>query len=257
MPRCRDACPSSHAVATTVEGVFTAAALVPSPLVLVPELNGADASATEQLRNTALDAAAALGDRAQRWTIIGVGATELEVPPGAVGTFRGFGRDVRVTLSPQSSGEPDADLPVAVLIGGWLRGRAAPEASADVVVVAADTSPVYCAELGAALRERFDGDVADHGVLIVADGANTLTPKAPGSFDPRAQAYQDELSAALTEGDCERIAELDPVVCAELGVAGRAAYQVLAAMFTTSPTCTTTYDDAPYGVGYHVGLWLP
>lgn len=250
--------------ATTVTGVFTAAALVPSPPVLVPELNGADVTATQPVREAALTAVGALAERALHWVVVGVGRTECEFGPNAVGTFRGFGVPVRVGLSAGADAPEDPMLPLAALVAGWLRGAAAPRATAQARIVADDTSPVYCAELGRALRAELDADPAEWGLLVVADGATTLTAKAPGAFDPRAEDYQRDLDDALATGDTATLAQLDPVVCAELGVGGRAAFQVLAGAFdtphgddTARAACKSLYRDAPFGVGYHVALWLP
>lgn len=238
--------------------MLTAAVLVPSPPIVVPELNGADASESEPLRAAALDAVATLGSLAARWTVIGVGDTESELEENAVGTFRGFGADVRTALSADASGAADPMLPLAALVAGWLREHAAPQATARARIVAADTSPVYCAELGRKLRTELDRDDTAHGLLVVADGANTLTLKAPGAFDPRAGDAQSELDDAIEAGDSAMLAGLDPVVCGELGIGGRAAYQVLAGVFGTPPArVDSRYRDAPFGVGYHVAVWLP
>ncbi len=245
---------------TTVTDVFTAAALVPSPPVIVPELNGARSTETESLRSSAVAAARRLGSLATRWTVVGVGETEQTLGPDAVGTFRGFGVDVRVGLS-QADDEPDPWMPLAALIAGWLRSQVEQPVEIEARILAADTSPVYCAALGAELRRDFDASSEPHGLLVVADGAATLTAKAPGSYDDRSQEFQDDLTAALRDGDCAAVEQLDPVVCLELGVAGRAAYQVLAGVFDNGtdgrPECSTMYADAPFGVGYHVGFWIP
>lgn len=242
--------------------MFTAAALVSSPPLLIPELAGGAAAETAALRLASTDVATRLGGLATRWTAIGVGRTECEVPATAAGTFRGYGADVRVALSDAatvaSDQDPDPDLPLAALIAGWLRASAPAETVVEAIIVAEDTSPVYCAELGARLRERLDAGPERHGVLLIADGAKTLTVKAPGAFDDRAPAAQRELDLALDSGDTEYLAELDPVACLDIGIEGRPAWQVLAGLFGGPPSeCRTYYQGAPYGVGYHVGMWLP
>ncbi|MGW6377357.1 hypothetical protein ACWFRB_14970 [Rhodococcus sp. NPDC055112] len=237
--------------------MFTAAALVPSPPLLIPELAGGAAAETDELRLASKDVAARLGALSTRWTAIGVGRTECEIQATAAGTFRGYGADVRVALSPAASGL-DTELPLAALIAAWLRAAAPAETVVDAIIVAEDTSPVYCAELGARLRDRLDADPHPRGVLVIADGARTLTAKAPGSFDERAPEAQAELDRALDSGDAEYLAELDPVACLDIGIEGRAAWQVLAGLFGGAPgECRTYYRGAPYGVGYHVGMWLP
>ncbi|WP_159838174.1 hypothetical protein [Nocardia sp. CY41] len=248
--------------------MFSVAALVPSPPVLVPELCGgvADEAGTGDpdpravLRSAVLDAVRDVAAAADHWTVIGVGADERTFGPETVGTFRGFGADVRAGLSGAAvtgPGRADADLPLAVLIGGWLRGQVAPGAIAEARVVPADATPEHCRESGAKTRAALDGDVAPRGVLVVADGAATLSTKAPGYLDERARPVQDRLDHALATGDRAALWALDPGLCGELGIAGRAAYQVLAGLFRADPLVETRYCDAPFGVGYHVSLWRP
>ncbi|MFE7741018.1 hypothetical protein [Nocardia sp. NPDC057455] len=248
--------------------MFSVAALVPSPPVLVPELCGGvadsagagDSDPREVLRSAVLDAVRAFAAVTERWTVLGVGAGDGMFGPETAGTFRGFGADVRVGLSGAAvagAQVAEADLPLSVLIGGWLRGQAAPSAVAEARVVPADATPEHCREAGAKLRADLDGDVAPRGVLVVADGAATLSTKAPGYLDERARPVQDQLDHALTTGDRAALRALDPGLCAELGLSGRAAYQVLAGLFRTDPLVETRYCDAPFGVGYHVSLWRP
>lgn len=253
---------SGQHATTTVVRVFTAAALVASPPILVPELGGAQIGVSEPLRKATLDVVATLRSYARTWAVVGVDKREAIVPPDARGTFRGFGVDVEVALGERASGPVDPDLPLAALIAGWLRQAAAPDAELQVRILAADTAPDDCVHIGRDLRADLDATEEPRALLVVADGANTLTAKAPGAFDERAPQFQADLDRALAIGDRAALAALDPGLCKELGVAGRAAYQVLAAVFDdatafgdTSITCTTAYDDAPFGVAYHVGLW--
>ncbi len=242
--------------AITVDRVLTAVALVPSPPVLVPELNGASAAETAGVRAAALAAVRRLGAAAQRWTVLGTGPAAVDLPPATRGTFAGFGVDLVVGLSPGAAGPVDPALPAAVLVGAWLRGAAAPEVTADARVVAADASPAACAAAGARLRRELDAGGRAHGLLVVADGATTLTEKAPGSLDPRAAGVQAGLTEALDRADCVALAALDPDLAAELGITGRAAFQVLAGA-CGSARGSTSYADAPFGVAYHVGWWTP
>lgn len=246
--------------------MLTAAAFVPSPPLLVPELTGAASAETDQLRRAALDVVFRLGRACTEWTVLGVAdagapsATDLD--PETCGTFAGFGVDVRVCLSP---GVVDADvdrsMPLAALVAGWLRGMAAPEARARVRLLAPDTASDECARLGAALRRELDARAAPQGLLVVADGANTLSDKAPGAFDDRSAPIQAGLDAALVDGDCDALRRLDAAVCEEIGLTGRAAWQTLAAVFGTDSggprKSESIYAGAPYGVGYQIGMWLP
>ncbi|MGQ4614886.1 hypothetical protein [Nocardia sp. R7R-8] len=246
--------------------MFSVAALVPSPPVLVPELCGGavdtagtgDSDPRATLRSAVLDTVRAFAAVSGHWTVLGVGAGDRTFGPETVGTFGGFGVDVRVGLSSAAvagTRPADAGLPLAVLIGGWLRGQVASDAPAEARVVAADAPPEHCHEYGTKLRAELDGDDEARGVLVVADGAATLSVRAPGYLDERARPVQDRLDRALSTGDRAALRALDPGLCAELGLAGRPAYQVLAGLFRADPLVETRYCDAPFGVGYHASLW--
>ncbi|APE38567.1 hypothetical protein BOX37_20775 [Nocardia mangyaensis] len=247
--------------------MFSIAALVPSPPMLVPALcgrgelpDGESDDPIAVLRAAALDAAAALAAVADRWTVLGVGADDQNFGPATRGTFRGFGADVVVGLGPRDSAPVPADpqLPLPVLIAGWLREQVAPEISVRARLLAADTAPRECARVGAALRAALDADPAPHAVLVVADGAATLTVKAPGYLDERAAPAQHELDAALRAGSRSGLAVLDPDLCARLLLDGRAAYQAMGGLFAgdpADPLVRTLYQGAPYGVAYDVSVW--
>lgn len=249
--------------------MFRLAALIPSPPLLVPELCGGSPVADDShpaaqvpaLREAVLSAARTLAESAERWTIVGVGNVEQALGPETIGTFRGFGADVRVALSSVLPDMvPDPGMPLAALIGGWVRGEVAPSVEAQAQIVAVDAGAEHCMAVGAKLRGESDADGADNGVLVVADGAATLSIKAPGYLDPRAAGVQDGIDRALAAGDRAALAELDSGLCAELEVSGRAAYQVLAGLFEADerdPSVETRYAAAPFGVGYQVSVWRP
>ena len=123
---------------------------------------------------------------------------------------------------------------------------------------AASTDKEVLAAAGAAVRRELDAVTEPVALLVVADGAITLTERAPGALDLRAPEVQAELDEALRSGRRDLLAALDPSLCRELGIGGRAPWQAMAGAFTDDPTQTTSdYCGAPYGVGYHVGTWLP
>ena len=76
--------------------MLTAIAIIPSAPVLVPQLAGAAAAETADLRQAILAAAATLPSR---WVAVGVGPAASRFGPDAAGTFAGFGVDVPVALS--------------------------------------------------------------------------------------------------------------------------------------------------------------
>lgn len=228
--------------------MLSAIAIVPSAPVMVPELAGAAAAETAELRAAALAVAAALP---QRWVAVGTAAVETRCGPDAVGTFAGYGVDVPVRLSGTAHAAAAA-LPLCALIAGWLRGLASPEAVAELRAVAAATPGHEALVAGRELRAELDGNDDAVGVLIVADGATTLTASAPGGHDPDSVPVQAALDDALAAG---RVADL---IDLPDGIVGRAAYQVLAGLAEPAPrTVEERYRGAPYGVGYFVGLWTP
>jgi hypothetical protein len=228
--------------------VLSAIAIVPSTPVLVPELASGAADELADLRDAVLGAAAGLPDR---WVAVGVGSVDAVIGPDAAGTFAGYGVDVPIAFSPGAAGAP-SDLPLCALITGWLRGRVNPLARAEVRILADDHGVDAALAFGRMLRAEID-DAADAvGVLVVADGLHTLSPTAPGGYDPDSEAVQTALDDALAGGDVAALATLPA------GVIGRVAYQVLAGLAEPAPaSARESYRGAPYGVGYFVGVWIP
>ncbi|MGW4352950.1 hypothetical protein ACWELJ_12780 [Nocardia sp. NPDC004582] len=254
--------------------MFCVASLVPSPPVLVPELEGAAGAAVEgavaELRAAVLAAGAELAGLASRWIVIGVaepgedaaaGGSGRVIGADAVGTFRGYGVDVRVGLSgPVAERVADVLLPLPALIAGWLRERVAPEAVAECRLISADATAEESSAFGRTLRAELDAASEPVGVLVVADGAATLSLKAPRYLDERAEGVQAGIDRALGAGDRRALADLDTGLCAEIAVEGRPAYQALAGLFAADPAdpqVETRYAAAPFGVAYHVSVWRP
>ncbi|TFV55628.1 hypothetical protein E4P42_21920 [Mycobacterium sp. PS03-16] len=226
--------------------MLTAIALVPSAPVLVPELAGAAAGELTGLRSAIAAAVSALPER---WIAVGTGPADAAFVAPLTGTFAGYGVDVQVTLSPSEPADPVA-LPLCALIAAWVRGCYAPHAAAEVRMFAADHDPDAALERGRLLRAEIDEADGRIGVLVVADGCHTLTPAAPGGYDPDTIPVQAALDDALARGDAAALTRVPtPVV-------GRVAYQVLAGLVGPAPaTAEEFYRGAPYGVGYFAGLW--
>ncbi|MFE4502094.1 class III extradiol dioxygenase subunit B-like domain-containing protein [Rhodococcus sp. NPDC056743] len=243
--------------------MFTAAALVPSPPLLVPQLSG-DSAPADEVRAETLRVVRELAATAPRWIALGADtekvleiAGTVGVGQGEVGTFAGFGADVRTQLDGNARGPVNPELPLAVLVAGWLREQSGRDVSVDVHLISTTASVDECRALGAKLREILDAGDEPVGLLILADGASTLSPKAPGSFDERAAPVQAVIDDALEVGDRAALLELNPALCEEIGASGRAVWQVLASVFTEQPDAVVHYSGAPLGVGYHVGMWRP
>ncbi|WIM88411.1 hypothetical protein PT015_02585 [Candidatus Mycobacterium wuenschmannii] len=228
--------------------MLSAIAIVPSAPVLVPELAGAAAYEVAELRAAMIAAAATLPPR---WIVVGVGAADVTFGSGSVGTFAGFGVDVPVSLSPRATGDP-TPMPLCALLAGWLRAQAQPDAHAEVRVCADRHDSRAAVEIGHRLRAEIDAAGEPTGVLIVADGANTLTPPAPGGYQPTDVDVQNALDEALASGDVSALAPLPPQVT------GRVAFGVLAGLTEPAPrSAKELYRAAPYGVGYVAGVWQP
>jgi hypothetical protein len=234
--------------------VLSAIAIVPSAPVLVPELGGAASAEVADLRAEVLAAAALLPPR---WIVIGTGDRDDVLGPtgpNSVGTFAGFGADLRVRLSPRAGerAELPVEFPVCALLAGWVRGQAQPDASAQVRVYRSDHDADTVLARGRQLRAEIDEAPDPIGVLVVADGANTLTPTAPGGYDPGAADVQLALDDALANGDVAALTRLPGQIL------GRVAFQVLAGLTGPGPrTAKELYRGAPYGVGYFTGVWQP
>ncbi|MCF6387876.1 hypothetical protein L2K20_12925 [Mycobacterium sp. MBM] len=225
--------------------MLAAIALIPSAPIVVPELTGAAADEVADLRAAVLTAAA---DLPGRWIGIATGGADTVIPASATGTFAGYGVDIPVRLSADADA-PVTALPLPALIAGWVRARVDPDATVQVRV-SADVG-ARAAHRGAELRAELERIADPVGVLVVADGANTLTESAPGGFEPGSVAAQEALDDALAAGDAD-------AVFRHAGAAvGCGAYQVLAGLVGADPvSARELYRGAPFGVGYFAGTWL-
>ncbi len=229
---------------------------MPSAPVLVPELAGAAAAELADLHAAVREVAAFLPPR---WIAVGTGPADCVLDSDAVGTFAGFGVDVAVRLSPprgtplEISDVPQASaLPLCALMAGWVRGQTRPEASVQVRVWRSDADVGVALAHGSRLRAEIDLLPDPTGVLIVADGANTLTPAAPGGYHPEDADAQLALDDALATGDVAALTRLPE------SILGRVAFQVLAGLTEPGPrSVKELYRAAPYGVGYFAGVWQP
>ncbi|KCG31775.1 alanine rich protein [Mycobacterium tuberculosis KT-0056] len=231
--------------------MLSAIGIVPSAPVLVPELAGAAAAELADLGAAVIAAASLLP---KSWIAVGTGRADDVVRPTDVGTFAGFGADVRVGLAPQDGDgvAVPVELPLCALLTAWVRGQARPEARAQVHVYASDHGSDAAVARGRQLRADIDREPDPIGVLVVADGLNTLTPRAPGGYDPDGAGMQRALDDALASGDLAVLTRLPAQVL------GRVAFQVLAGLAEPRPrSAKEFYRGAPHGVGYFAGVWQP
>lgn len=235
-------------------------AVLPEPPLLVPELAAAAAAETAALRAACVRAATRLAVAAPTWIAVGADAGgRRTVPPDTVGSFVGFGVDVRVALDTRTShaGPADPALPLPLLVAGWAAGRTGRAVRMRGELVAPDALPSACATVGAELAAEAAASPEPVGLLVVGDGAATHTDKAPGHLDERAVAFDAAVAAALRDADADALAGLDPELATALLAAGRAPWQVLAAATGPGWHGELLHSDVPYGVAYHVAVWSP
>ena len=219
--------------------MLVAAAVLPHPPVLVPELASGAAPELEPLRlscRAAVDALWAVGP-----DVVYVVGTDTTPHATSLAPWGGAGADVRIDVP-----EP---LPLSLLVGGWLTsGRIR-----SFVAVDDDLDPDECAQLGAELAESA-GRVA---LAVMGDGAARHSEKAPGYLDERAAPFDATVAAALATGDVQTLLAIDPDDARAMLAAGRAPWQVLAgaAVGQDRPTVTGSEFLTPYGVGYHLVTW--
>jgi hypothetical protein len=241
-------------VGAPVEGPVTvgpvplvAAAVCPHPPLLVPQVAAGAAGEIADLLS-ACDAAVAhlLAADPDTLVVLGGGPATAVLPPPYRGDFRRFGVDHGFTLG---AGPATTVGPLSVLVGGWLVARHTDRALLATVADADGDAAAW----GAALADR-GPRVA---MLAMGDGSACHGPKAPGYDDPRASPYHHDLAKALGDADVDALRGLDPVLAAQLKVAGRAAWQALAGAAGPGWRGSLLHESVPYGVGYLVATWSP
>ncbi len=228
-----------------------AAAFCPHPPLLLPEVAAGEPVA---VRTPAVEAVRWLTCQPiRRVLVLGSGDAPTVYPSGSVGSFAGYGVDLRVRFS-GSTGEVDGgtSLPLALAVGAWLLETAGWTGS---------TNGATCDPQGS-LPEipTFPGGTSPDdggavGLLVMGDGSARRSEKAPGWLDDRSQAYDELVSAALASGDAAALA-VDLALGAELLAAGAPAWTASAGLLGGRRwRAELSYDDAPYGVGYLVATW--
>jgi hypothetical protein len=229
--------------------MIIAAAVCPSPPLLIPELTGAQQVARE-LRSACLASVAELteaspeviavvgaAERTRTWN----GAAALDLGSYAPGMRSGSGQ----LFDPGGQ----ASLPSALGVGAWLLDRAGCAAGRVLHSVAHDEPPARCAEIGAKLAAS-RGRVA---LLVMADGSARRGLKAPGYLDGRSNGFDAATERAVRSGELAMLLSADPALGYELMATGRPAWQVLAgALAGRKVSSEVRYRDDPFGVEYLV-----
>jgi hypothetical protein len=248
-----------------------AAAVLPHPPLLVPELAGAAAAELDPLRVACRQALEAVLGAAELTILVGDGPVWGVPRPSAPGSFRPYGADVEVTLPPLvdldlpglPAPAPLEELPLSLAVAAHLlAGLDAPPGRLFAATVPSSLGPAAAAAIGRALTagpaRTASGAVGDGRVGLVAMGdlSACRTERAPGAFRAEAAGFDASVTEAFGSGKPGRLLDLDPAQAAELLVAGRVPLQVLAGACDAGPAVRgrVLYDDAPYGVGYLVAL---
>ncbi|MET9089053.1 class III extradiol dioxygenase subunit B-like domain-containing protein [Streptomyces sp. NPDC004237] len=234
--------------------MLVAAAVCPSPPLLVPEVAAGAAPELDGARAACTDALGVLA-AARPDLLVVIGPAEQSgrgvFPQGSRGSFRGFGVDVGVRLGDGEAGE--RELPTSLAVGAWLLERTGwADAPIEGLGVGEPLETERCVEAG----REIAGRAARVALLVMGDASACRTLKAPGYLDERAAPFDAEVARALGAADIAAIKNLDPALAHDLKAAGRAPWQILAgAAEHADLTGTLLHDDAPYGVCYLVATW--
>jgi hypothetical protein len=233
--------------------VLVSAAVCPHPLLLLPGLTGAADVAAELRASCLVAVEEALREGPEQVVVVGGAGTTSTFDPRTPVDPSPYG-------GPGVSGRADSDaatrgprLPLSLLVGRTLLDASSWSGEVVLQGIAHDAAPEDCVALGAEL-------VAGRrtALLVLGDGSARRGPKAPGYVDDRAEAFDARVAAALAGGDAHTLSALEPGTAAELLVAGRAAWQVLAgALGPGRATGRLLHADDPFGVLYLVATWRP
>lgn len=234
--------------------MLVAAAVCPSPPLLVPEVAAGAAPELDGARAACTDALGVLA-AARPDLLVVVGPAEQSgrgvFPQGSRGSFRGFGVDVGVRLGDGAAGE--RELPTSLAVGAWLLERTGwADAPIEGLGVGEPLAAERCVEAG----REIAGRAARVALLVMGDASACRTLKAPGYLDERAAPFDAEVARALGAADVAAIKNLDAALAHDLKAAGRAPWQILAGAAEHAGLAgALLHDDAPYGVCYLVATW--
>lgn len=225
-----------------------AAAVVPHPPLLVPDLaGGAAADAAELL--AACDAAVAnlIAAGPAVLVCVGGGRDTRRHPADATGSLGGHGVDLRIPAG--ATGLPT--LPLSLTIGRWLLQRSGWSGRTLWHEVGIAAGVEDCERLGDVLAAEA-GPAA--GWLVLGDGCRRDDPTGDSTA---AEDFDAAALRALGAADPAALLALDPARAEGLGATGRAAWQVLAGAVgaTGPPRGRVRLAAAPFGVGYLVVEW--
>jgi hypothetical protein len=213
-----------------------AAAVLPHPPLLVPELAGAAAAPDlAQLRGACREALATVAAAADLTILVGDGPVWAIPAPAAPGSFKPYGADVDVTFPTLADldlpGLPPparlTDLPLSLAVAAQLLDDLdPPPARLFAATVPRSLGPRAAATIGQTLA-----GAARFGLVVMADLSACRTEGAPGGFRPEAADFDTWIADAFRTGTPQSLLALDPTDSTTLLVSGRVPLQVLAGAF--------------------------
>jgi hypothetical protein len=247
-----------------------AAALLPHPPLLVPELAGAAAAELDPLRAACRTALSTVLAAADLIIVVGDGPVWGVPEPAAAGSFRPYGADLEVALPAlvdlDLPGLPPparlADLPLSLAVAAHLLAGLDPPATNPAAVpavqgppparlaavttvpafqspssarlaavtVPASLGPGAAAAIGRTLAAAAQA-VGTAGLVVMGDLSACRTERSPGAFREDAGPFDASVTEAFRSAGPARLLDLDPARAADLLVAGRVPLQVLAGAF--------------------------
>ena len=231
-----------------------AAAICPHPPLLLPSVASGAASELDDLRiacTTAVDRVFAAHPDVV--VILGAGAISGHFGPGDFGSFDRFGVRETYALGGVDALAVGDRLPLSLAVAAWLLRDRPTTPPRRGFAIAADADAETCWKAGRDL----DAEPDRVALIVMGDGTACRGDKSPGYDDPRAEAFDASVAAAFAAADVDALLAIDVEVAAQLLVAGRAPWQVLAGATGAGWRGEVLYDAAPYGVSYVVASWRP
>jgi hypothetical protein len=222
-----------------------AVAFVPCAPLLVPQVAGGSAALDEPMRAASRAAvAAAVAVAPDEIVVVAPVAAPGSWPSEASWDFAGFGVE-----RPSAAGP---ELPWPLGLGAWLLDECGWAGARRYVGVGPGAAGL---EPGAGTGPSEPGLTTV--IVAVGDGSACRTERAPGYLDPRAEAFDAAIAAALAAGDTTALRGLDDRLADTLLCRSLPVWRWVAAALDDQPVSTAqlTVEVAPYGVGYFVASW--
>lgn len=261
--------------------MICALAFCPHPPLLVPEVAAGAAAELDALRAACDEAVATvLATAPDRVVLLGGGSDSGAVPAESVGSFRPYGVALDVPLTPASvDGLP---LPLSLTVGAWLLARSG--WSGERAAYQVDLDPMGGPGGRRAVAEELAALSGRTALLVLGDGSNTRSEKAPGSYDPAGEVFDAQVAAVLAGGDPAAGLKLRYEDGRAVGAQGWSAWRTAFHAARREDVhdhreggreglhdhdkgsdhagtnglweARVSYDAAPYGVGYLVATWI-